>query len=99
MNQVEVKGQKVWCDGCTWTWRPLMPSEQHHVARASIHGLAHQGLYSMCRLMSNKLMWLGLVTDCRELYKCTSCNKAMVTKQETTAVEKMAMATFFAPVQ
>lgn len=92
LSQVEVEGRKVWCDGCTGTWRPLVPPELRHVAWASVHGLAHPGVRATCRLMSNKFVWPGLATDCKEWCRqCTSCNKAKVTKQETTAVEKMAI--------
>ena len=92
LRQVEVEGQKVWCDGRTGTWRPLVPPELRHVVWASVHGLAHPGVRATCRLMSNKFVWPGLATDCKEWCRqCTSCNKAKVTKQEITAVEKMAI--------
>ena len=67
----------MWCDGCTGTWRPLVPPELCHMAWTSILKLAHRGIHAMCWLMSNKFVWPGLATDCCECCRqCTSCNKA-----------------------
>jgi transposase InsO family protein len=74
----------------TGTWRPVVPPEFRRQVFASVHGLAHAGTRATCRLINSRFVWPGLAADVKEWCReCTNCNRAKVTQQETTTVQKI----------
>ena len=61
---------------------------------SSVHELSDAGRRATRRLVASCFVWPGLATDevawCKE---CAACNRAKVTKQPSTTVEKMEIPT------
>jgi len=90
MEMVEVQGSRVWCDGSTGTWRPVIPPQLRGAVLAQVHGLAHPGIRATCRLVSARYVWPSLAEECKEYCRsCVACNRAKVLKHEHTPVEKI----------
>ena len=69
-----------------------MPLAQRRAVFLQVHQLSHAGRRATRRLLAAHFVWPGLAADvvnwCKE---CDACNRAKVTKQPTTSVEKMAI--------
>ena len=80
----------LWCDRSTGVLRPLVPVSQRRRVFDHIHQLAHAGRRATTRLLSAHFVWPGLTADVSTWAKeCVACNRAKVTTQPTTTVEKM----------
>ena len=90
LQRVVVEGVNIWCDGSTGVLRPWVPEECRQAVLTHVHGLAHAGNRAASRLVSARFVWPNLAANVREWCRqCTSCQKAKVTVQEQTRVEKI----------
>jgi len=92
LEMVVYQGANLWCDTSTGVLRPLVPLTQRRAVFQQVHQLSHAGWHATRRLVAARFVWPGLAADvvnwCKE---CDACNRAKVTKQPTTTVEKMAI--------
>ena len=88
VQEVGVRGHKVWCDVSTGVIRPLVPAQQRRLVFDQIHSLTHAGVRASTRLISARFVWPGLAADvkawCRE---CVTCNTAKAPRQEKAPLE------------
>jgi transposase InsO family protein len=90
LKQVEVEGVVVWCDVATGVLRPVIPQTHRRHVFLHVHGLAHAGTRATTRMLSSRFVWPKMAVDVKEWCKeCVSCQKAKVTVQEKTTVEKI----------
>ena len=86
LEMMVYQGAHLWCDTSTGALRPLVLASQRRAVFQQVHKLFHAGR----RLVAACFVWPGLATDlvawCNE---CAACNRAKVTRQPTTTVEKM----------
>ena len=90
LAMVVSQGAILWCDTSTGALRPLVPASQRRAVFQQVHELSHAGRRATRQLVAPRFVWPGLATDvvawCKE---CAACNRAKVTRQPTTTVEKM----------
>ncbi|BHF83240.1 hypothetical protein SprV_0802638200 [Sparganum proliferum] len=73
--------------------RPVVPSEMRRDVFATLHNLAHPGIRSTQRLVSERFVWPSMNTDIRQWTRsCLACQKAKVGRHN-----KAPIGTFLAP--
>ncbi|BHF59615.1 hypothetical protein SprV_0100257600 [Sparganum proliferum] len=81
------------CDVSRGASRPLVPSEMRRDVFATLHNLAHPGIRSTQRLVSERFVWPSMNTDIRQWTRsCLACQKAKVGRHN-----KARIGTFLAP--
>ncbi|GFX22040.1 hypothetical protein TNCV_4857081 [Trichonephila clavipes] len=74
-------GKKLWCDISTQKIRPYIPQKFRFQIFQLIHGLAHPGIKSTVKLMTEKYVWTDIKKQVRELTKaCIRCQKCKVSR-------------------
>ena len=90
LQQVTIQSAEVWWDLSTDSIRPLIPSRHHRAVFEHVRSLSHAGTLATTRLVSSHFLWPGLASDIKEWCReCTACQRAKVTSQLATLVEKM----------
>ncbi|BHF62998.1 hypothetical protein SprV_0200598700 [Sparganum proliferum] len=81
------------CDVSRGASRPVVPSEMRRDVFATLHNLAHPGIRSTQRLVSERFVWPSMNTDIRQWTRsCLACQKAKVGRHN-----KAPIGTFLAP--
>ncbi|BHF66092.1 hypothetical protein SprV_0200910600 [Sparganum proliferum] len=81
------------CDVSRGASRPVVPSEMRRDVFAALHNLAHPGIRSTQRLVSERFVWPSMNTDIRQWTRsCLACQKAKVGRHN-----KAPIGTFLAP--
>ncbi|BHF82041.1 hypothetical protein SprV_0802517700 [Sparganum proliferum] len=81
------------CDVSRGASRPVVPSEMRRDVFATLHNLAHPGIRSTQRLVSERIVWPSMNTDIRQWTRsCLACQKAKVGRHN-----KAPIGTFLAP--
>ncbi|BHF81454.1 hypothetical protein SprV_0702458400 [Sparganum proliferum] len=81
------------CDVSRGASRPVVPSEMRRDVFATLHNLAHPGIPSTQRLVSERFVWPSMNTDIRQWTRsCLACQKAKVGRHN-----KAPIGTFLAP--
>ncbi|BHF85126.1 hypothetical protein SprV_1002828500 [Sparganum proliferum] len=81
------------CDVSRGASRPVVPSEMRRDVFATLHNLAHPGIRSTQRLVSERFVWPSMNTDIRQWTRsCLACQKAKVGRHN-----KVPIGTFLAP--
>nr|VZI16553.1 unnamed protein product [Spirometra erinaceieuropaei] len=81
------------CDVSRGTSRPVVPSEMRRDVIAALHSLAHPGIRTTQRLVSELLVWPSMNTDIRQWTRSRlACQKVKVRRHN-----KVPIVTFFAP--
>ncbi|BHF57856.1 hypothetical protein SprV_0100080200 [Sparganum proliferum] len=81
------------CDLSRGASRPVVPSEMRRDVFATLHNLAHPGIRSTQRLVSERFVWPSMNTDIRQWTRsCLACQKAKVGRHN-----KAPIGTFLAP--
>ncbi|CAB3385941.1 Hypothetical predicted protein [Cloeon dipterum] len=71
----------IWCDVTTHQARPFVPEQLRRQAFDSLHDLAHPGIKSTVRLVSDRFVWPSMQKECRHWARsCLSCQRAKVTR-------------------
>ncbi|GFW94160.1 transposon Tf2-8 polyprotein [Trichonephila clavipes] len=74
-------GKKLWCDISTQKIRPYIPQKFRFQIFQLIHGLAHPGIKSTVKLMTEKYVWSDIKKQVREWAKaCIRCQKCKVSR-------------------
>ncbi|GFW94078.1 retrovirus-related Pol polyprotein from transposon opus [Trichonephila clavipes] len=74
-------GKKLWCDISTQNIRPYIPQKFRFQIFQLIHGLAHPGIKSTVKLMTEKYVWSDIKKQVREWAKaCIRCQKCKVSR-------------------
>ncbi|GFX06194.1 retrovirus-related Pol polyprotein from transposon opus [Trichonephila clavipes] len=74
-------GKKLWCDISTQKIRPYIPQKFRFQIFQLIHGLAHPGIKSTVKLMTEKYVWSNIKKQVRERAKaCIRCQKCKVSR-------------------
>ncbi|GFW26356.1 transposon Tf2-6 polyprotein [Trichonephila clavipes] len=74
-------GKKLWCDILTQKIRPYIPQKFRFQIFQLIHGLAHPGIKSTVKLMTEKYVWSDIKKQVREWAKaCIRCQKCKVSR-------------------
>ncbi|GFT12580.1 retrovirus-related Pol polyprotein from transposon opus [Trichonephila clavipes] len=74
-------GKKLWCDTSTQKIRPYIPQKFRFQIFQLIHGLAHPGIKSTVKLMTEKYVWSDIKKQVREWAKaCIRCQKCKVSR-------------------
>ncbi|GFT77329.1 transposon Tf2-9 polyprotein [Trichonephila clavipes] len=74
-------GKKLWCDISTQKIRPYIPHKFRFQILQLIHGLAHPGIKSTVKLMTEKYVWSDIKKQVREWAKaCIRCQKCKVSR-------------------
>ncbi|GFX98998.1 hypothetical protein TNCV_4301731 [Trichonephila clavipes] len=74
-------GKKLWCDTSTQNIRPYIPQKFRFQIFQLIHGLAHPGIKSTVKLMTEKYVWSDIKKQVREWAKaCIRCQKCKVSR-------------------
>ncbi|GFY20139.1 retrovirus-related Pol polyprotein from transposon opus [Trichonephila clavipes] len=74
-------GKKLWCDISTQKIRPYIPQKFRFQIFQLIHGLAHPGIKSTVKLISEKYVWSDIKKQVREWAKaCIRCQKCKVSR-------------------
>ncbi|GFW91941.1 hypothetical protein TNCV_2152231 [Trichonephila clavipes] len=74
-------GKKLWCDISTQKIRPYIPQKFRFQIFQLIHGLAHPGIKSTVKLMTEKYVWSDIKKQVREWTKaCIRCQKCKVSR-------------------
>ncbi|GFT86667.1 integrase catalytic domain-containing protein [Trichonephila clavipes] len=74
-------GKKLWCDISTQKIRPYIPQKLRFQIFQLIHGLAHPGIKSTVKLMTEKYVWSDIKKQVREWAKaCIRCQKYKVSR-------------------
>nr|VZH97631.1 unnamed protein product [Spirometra erinaceieuropaei] len=81
------------CDVSRGASRPVVPSEMRRDVFAALHNLAHPGIRTTQRLVSERFVWPSMNTDIRQWTRsCLACQKAKVGRHN-----KAPIGTFLAP--
>ncbi|BHF66428.1 hypothetical protein SprV_0200944500 [Sparganum proliferum] len=81
------------CDVSRGASRPVVPSEMRRDVFAALHNLAHPGIRTTRRLVSERFVWPSMNTDIRQWTRsCLACQKAKVGRHN-----KAPIGTFLAP--
>ncbi|BHF84348.1 hypothetical protein SprV_0902749900 [Sparganum proliferum] len=81
------------CDVSRGASRPVVASEMRRDVFATLHNLAHPGIRSTQRLVSERFVWPSMNTDIRQWTRsCLACQKAKVGRHN-----KVPIGTFLAP--
>ena len=90
LQQITIQTAEVWCDLSTGSIRPLIPGSHRRAVFKHVHHLSHAGTRATTRLVSSRFVWPRLAADIKEWCReCTACQRAKVTSQPATQVEKM----------
>ncbi|GFX70427.1 retrovirus-related Pol polyprotein from transposon opus [Trichonephila clavipes] len=74
-------GKKLWCDISTQKIRPYIPQKFRFQIFQLIHSLAHPGIKSTVKLMTEKYVWSDIKKQVREWAKaCIRCQKCKVSR-------------------
>ncbi|GFX68410.1 retrovirus-related Pol polyprotein from transposon opus [Trichonephila clavipes] len=74
-------GEKLWCDTSTQKIRPYIPQKFRFQIFQLIHGLAHPGIKSTVKLITEKYVWSDIKKQVREWAKaCSRCQKCKVSR-------------------
>ncbi|GFX28084.1 retrovirus-related Pol polyprotein from transposon opus [Trichonephila clavipes] len=74
-------GKELWCDISTQKIRPYIPQKFRFQMFQLIHGLAHPGIKTAVKLMTEKYVWSDIKKQIRELAKaCIRCQKCKVSR-------------------
>ncbi|GFT99885.1 hypothetical protein TNCV_749351 [Trichonephila clavipes] len=74
-------GKKLWCDISTQKIRPYIPQKFRFQIYQLIHSLAHPGIKSTVKLMTEKYVWSDIKKQVREWAKaCIRCQKCKVSR-------------------
>ncbi|GFW68387.1 retrovirus-related Pol polyprotein from transposon 412 [Trichonephila clavipes] len=74
-------GKKLWCDISTLKIRPYIPQKFRFQMFQLIHGLAHPGIKSTVKRMTEKYVWSDIKKQVREWAKaCIRCQKCKVSR-------------------
>ncbi|GFV99145.1 hypothetical protein TNCV_1511181 [Trichonephila clavipes] len=74
-------GKKLWCDTSTQKIRPYIPQKFRFQIFQLIHGLAHPGIKSTVKVMTEKYVWSDIKKQVREWAKaCIRCQKCKVSR-------------------
>ncbi|BHF66873.1 hypothetical protein SprV_0200989600 [Sparganum proliferum] len=83
----------IFCDVSRGASRPVVPSEMRRDVFATLNNLAHPGIRSTQRLVSERFVWPSMNTDIRQWTRsCLACQKAKVGRHN-----KAPIGTFLAP--
>jgi RNase H-like domain found in reverse transcriptase/Integrase zinc binding domain len=66
LQAMRLKNCQLWGDVSTGHFRPLVPADLRRDVFEAIHGAAHPGMHTMCRLMASKFVWPGMAKQVRE---------------------------------
>ncbi|BHF74535.1 hypothetical protein SprV_0501762100 [Sparganum proliferum] len=81
------------CDLSRGASRPVVPSEMRRDVFVALHNLAHPGIRTTQRLVSERFVWPSMNTDIRQWTRlCLACQKAKVGRHN-----KVTIGTFLAP--
>nr|VZI30320.1 unnamed protein product [Spirometra erinaceieuropaei] len=81
------------CDVSRGAYRPVVPNEMRRDVFAALHNLAHPGIRTTQRLVSERFVWPSMNTDIRQWTRsCLACQKAKVGRHN-----KAPIGTFLAP--
>nr|VZH96017.1 unnamed protein product [Spirometra erinaceieuropaei] len=81
------------CDVSRGASRPVVPNEMRRDVFAALHNLAHPGIRTTQRLVSERFVWPSMNTDIRQRTRsCLACQKAKVGRHN-----KAPIGTFLAP--
>ena len=90
LQQITIQTAEVWCDLSTGSIRLLIPGSHCRAVFKHVHHLSHAGTRATTRLVSSRFVWPRLAADIKEWCReCTACQRAKVTSQPATQVEKM----------
>jgi len=85
---------RILCDSTLPQLRPLIPEASRRQVFAAFHELAHAGARATRRIMSARVVWVGMARDitawCRD---CQACARGKVTRQPTAAIQPIAVPT------
>ena len=85
--------QYIYCDTSTNTIRPYIPQAFRKTVFNAIHGLAHPGIKSTIKLITDRFVWPGMKKDIAQLARtCISCQKSKISKHVSSP-----LATFKVP--
>ena len=85
-----IQAAEVWCDTSTGNIRPVIPFAHRRDVFDSVHSLIHPGTRATTRMISSCFVWPKLAADVKEWCReCSACQRAKVTCQPSTPVEKM----------
>ncbi|GFU76012.1 retrovirus-related Pol polyprotein from transposon opus [Trichonephila clavipes] len=74
-------GKKLWCDISTQKIMPYIPQKFRFQIFQLIHGLAHPGIKSTVKLMTEKYVWSDIKKQVRKWAKaCIRCQKCKVSR-------------------
>lgn len=77
----------IWCDVSTPNARPVLPRAFRRTAFNSVHQLAHPGIKTTAKLVTQRYVWPSVNKDCREWARaCDQCQRAKVTRHVASAV-------------
>lgn len=97
LTQVPIPGTTalLYCDTATPIKRPYVTQPYRRQVFKSLHGLAHPGIKTTVKLVSQRYVWPNIKKDCSEWARtCIACQKSKITRHNTAP-----MGTFQAPTK
>ncbi|CAK9821234.1 hypothetical protein ANTPLA_LOCUS11223 [Anthophora plagiata] len=82
-EQMSVPGSnvKIFCDVSTSFVRPFLTVPFRRAAFDALHGLAHPGVNTTVKCVTQRYVWPSIKTDCREWTRsCISCQRNKISK-------------------
>ena len=88
LKLVPFNGVRVLCDTTLQQPRPLIPTAHRRQVFTAFHEMAHPGIRATTRLMTARVVWVGMAKDIRSWCQdCQSCARAKVTKQPAATLQ------------
>lgn len=72
---------KLWCDASTTTMRPYVTRNFWAQALETVHGLAHPGIRTTVKMVTERFVWTSVKKDCREWARaCLDCQRNKISR-------------------